>query len=133
MTIYTLRRNPTEFEVKEEHLKLLSRMYVYWDDSAYDGAPVVNIKRPYGNSDVMSDIYEIVVPGADHKPDEFWDDFYESETPEMVKLHEKLMQLHREMEQVVQITLNLAGRGELITVGTYYRPQQYNINKWEKK
>ena len=37
------------FELKEEHIKLLQRAYVGWDDREY-GAPKINPKRPFGNS-----------------------------------------------------------------------------------
>ena len=47
------------FRLKEEHLTLLRRMYVYWEDCEY-GAPAVDCKRPYGNSGVESDIAEIL-------------------------------------------------------------------------
>ena len=49
-----------QFEVTEDHLKLVQRMYWQWDDHAYDGAPAVGLKRPYGNSDVMYDIAQIL-------------------------------------------------------------------------
>jgi hypothetical protein len=49
------------FTLKPEHIKLLSRASVYFDDSAYDGAPAIDIKRPYGNSGgVEVDVAEIL-------------------------------------------------------------------------
>lgn len=47
------------FELKEEHIKLLKNMCVGWDDCEF-GAPVIDCKRPYGNSDVYSDIAKIL-------------------------------------------------------------------------
>lgn len=38
-----------EFELKEEHLKLLREAYVRWDSCEY-GAPAIDSKRPFGNS-----------------------------------------------------------------------------------
>lgn len=35
-------------------------MFVQWYDEAYDGAPGINIKRPYGNSDCYYDVIEIL-------------------------------------------------------------------------
>lgn len=46
------------FQVTEDHIKLLKRMYVSWDDCEF-GAPCIDPKRPYGNSDVEGDIKEI--------------------------------------------------------------------------
>jgi hypothetical protein len=49
----------TEFTVTEDHLKLLRRAYIGWDDCEF-GAPGIDPKRPYGNSDVIGDIAEIL-------------------------------------------------------------------------
>lgn len=40
---------PHEFELKEEHIKLLKNTYIRWDDCEY-GAPAIDPKRPFGNS-----------------------------------------------------------------------------------
>ena len=58
-TYYRKMRLVTEFTVTEEHLKLLRRAYVGWDPCEF-GAPAIDCKRPYGNSDVISDIGEIL-------------------------------------------------------------------------
>ena len=49
-----------QFELTDDHLKLLP--YLSWEfyTDAYFGAPAVNIKRPYGNSDVFADIAKIL-------------------------------------------------------------------------
>lgn len=47
------------FTVTEEHIKLLRNAYVGWDDCEY-GAPQINPKRPYGNSDVEEDVAELL-------------------------------------------------------------------------
>lgn len=47
------------FTLTEEHIKLLSNAYVRWDDCEF-GAPEIDPKRPYGNSDVIGDIAEIL-------------------------------------------------------------------------
>ncbi len=47
------------FEIKEEHLKLLERFCVGWQDCAF-GAPEIDPKRPYGNSCVHQDMLEIL-------------------------------------------------------------------------
>jgi len=48
-----------KFEIKSEHLKLIQRMNVGWCDAEY-GAPEIDPKRPYGNSNVEQDIIEIL-------------------------------------------------------------------------
>ena len=40
------------FTVTDEHLKLLRRANVDWDDCEF-GAPAIDCKRPYGNGDVL--------------------------------------------------------------------------------
>ena len=48
-----------EIIINSNHLELLSQLRWEWDDCEY-GAPAVNPKRPYGNSDVEEDIAEIL-------------------------------------------------------------------------
>jgi hypothetical protein len=84
----------TEFTVTEDHLKLLRRAFVSWDDCEF-GAPGVNPKRPYGNSDVIDDIAEIL--GIDAAKDE--DGYFPDD------LDEKLASLHRETQTALQIAL----------------------------
>lgn len=47
------------FNLKPEHLKLLRRFSVDWDDAEF-GAPCIDPKRPYGNPDVYQDMIEIL-------------------------------------------------------------------------
>ena len=37
------------FEVKPEHIKLIKKMCISWQDCEF-GAPAIDCKRPYGNS-----------------------------------------------------------------------------------
>lgn len=46
-----------EFELKPIHLKLLQQMNVEWNDVEF-GAPEIDPKRPYGNSNVLQDLAE---------------------------------------------------------------------------
>jgi hypothetical protein len=50
---------PEYFTLTEEHIKLLSNACISWDDCEF-GAPSIDPKRPYGNSDVIGDIAEIL-------------------------------------------------------------------------
>lgn len=49
----------TTFTVTDDHLKLLRRASVGWSDCEF-GAPEIDPKRPYGNSNVLGDIAEIL-------------------------------------------------------------------------
>jgi len=46
-------------EITNDHLKLLEKAYWKYEDCEY-GAPAIDCKRPYGNSDVEEDIAEIL-------------------------------------------------------------------------
>ena len=46
------------FQLTEEHVKLMRRFNIRWDDG-YDGAPAVDCKRPFGNGDWENDVAEI--------------------------------------------------------------------------
>lgn len=85
------------FEITENHLKLLKHMCVEWNDMEF-GAPSIDPKRPYGNSDVYEDISSILgLPTPDYDNDE---DFTDEQVEYMDKIHE-------EMETVLQIGLKL--------------------------
>lgn len=47
------------FEVTDDHMALLKHLTLRWEGCEY-GAPAVDCKRPYGNSDVVSDICDIL-------------------------------------------------------------------------
>jgi len=86
------------FLLREEHLRLLQECYVQWQDDE-SGAPEIDPKRPYGNSDVAQDVAEILSVGdQDRKED--------------------MLEWHRETELALQIILSTRsfrlGRYELL-------------------
>lgn len=101
------------FTVTDEHIKLLRRAYVGWEDCEY-GAPSIDRKRPYGNSGVAGDIAEIL--GWD------WDD---SLTDEQV---DRARELHKETQTALQIFLIT---GEMKT-GTYAKTDKYDYRSWNR-
>ena len=105
------------FEVTEDHIKLLKNSYTSWSSMEY-GAPMMDPKRPYGNSDVVRDMAkvldrEIFDPKTGERIDDKADDLYK---------------IHKQMETVLQILLDNARKG--IETGTYER-QKYGGN-WSK-
>jgi hypothetical protein len=95
-----------EFEIKPEHLTLLKNAYVYWNDCEY-GAPSIDCKRPYGNSDVIGDVAEIL--GLD-----------------VNTVDEKCLdQLHQETLETLQICLQL----QKFETGIY---RKINNDNWIK-
>lgn len=102
------------FTVKEEHLKLLRRAYVSWEDCEF-GAPAIDCKRPYGNSDVYGDIAEIL--GVQPTGDE--DERYTN------KQASAMRQLHEETLTVLQIALSTGS----FEAGTY---EEFRYGQWRK-
>jgi len=94
------------FEVTEEHLKLLKHSHVMWRASEY-GAPMIDPKRPYGNTSVESDIAEILG----------WENYN----------NERAEKLHRELEIVLQIVLVT----QTFQLGIYYLENEYTTD-WIK-
>jgi hypothetical protein len=111
--------NQQSFRVLPEHIILLQRMNMRWDDCEF-GAPGVDSKRPYGNSDVVSDIAEILgVKGAldRHGYEEFSDE-----------QEDYLCKLHRQTEVVLQIFLKT---GTMLP-GLYESSGQYSTLSWQR-
>ncbi len=111
----TLYSNNKTFEVTVEHLALLPHFWVGWEDCEY-GAPAIDPKRPYGNSDVDHDIHEILGWPME---DDSWGD------PVVDK--EKSRALHEEMQTVLQILISNNRTG--ISAGTY---KCEGYTKWTK-
>lgn len=107
------------FEVTRDHLKLIKCMYWEFNTDMYDGCPAVDIKRPYGNSNVWQDIAEILGIEKIETDDE---PVYPKGTREMC------MKLHRETATCLQIiTCNL-----MIKTGTYEKKSEYDSRSWRK-
>lgn len=97
------------FLLTGNHLLLLRRLAI-----DIDGGPFIDQKRPYGNSDVLGDIAEILhLPGRD-------------ENGEYPEGQEALMEcFHREMGTVLEIIFR-TGR---IEAGMY---RKKSWNEWEE-
>lgn len=104
-----------KFTITKDHLKLLQRMYVEWDDSYY-GSPMIDCKRPYGNRNVLLDIAEILDWNIGD------DDGLTSDQIDIVE------RLHKETKKTLQICLS-TGRFE---TGTFEKRNRYNSRSWQK-
>jgi hypothetical protein len=87
-------RGVTDFAVTEDHLKLLRRAHVSWDDSEY-GAPAIDSKRPYGWSNIGGSMAQIL-----DWPDRDWID---GDPPP--GMEERCARLHAETAIALQIVL----------------------------
>ena len=103
-----------EFTITEDHLKLLRSMYVGWDDCEF-GAPAIDCKRPYGNSDVLGDIREIL--GLPINEEDDWRDEGEDA--------DELRRLHKDMQTVLQI---LVRSTHGIYAGKYVKDTPYGVD-----
>ena len=91
---------PETVELTEDHVRLLRSAYIEWNDCEF-GAPAINCKRPYGNSDVLSDIRRIL--GHDFFPCPHCGERIPKEN---APSEEVLLALHRSMEVVLQVVLS---------------------------
>lgn len=106
-----------EFTLTQDHVTLLRAMYVGWQNCE-TGAPEIDPKRPYGNSDVARDVAEMlgwITPEAasdDGLPEAMID---------------KAEALHRETAIALQIVLSTG----CFTSGKYRIVETYGKN-WER-
>ncbi len=105
---------PMRFTLTDEHVELLRNMWVVWQDCE-TGAPEIDPKRPYGNSNVARDVAETL--GWIEDGGELDDDDAE-----------RAMTLHRETATALQIVL-CVGRFE---PGVYDRVDYHNNRVWMK-
>ena len=101
------------FTIKKNHLKLLQKAYVDWDDCEF-GAPEINPKRPYGNSSVVDDIAEIL---GWQVGEEITEEQYE-----LARI------IHKETQVALQICLVMQKFEE----GDYTQCDKYNSRTWQR-
>jgi hypothetical protein len=104
------------FTLTKELIMLLRKMYVTWQDCE-SGAPAIDPKRPYGNSDVYNDMHEILT-GKNCSEDNKGDQLTQKEVNHYASLHQ-------ETETALQIVL-FTGK---FKAGTYEK-EGYG-NEWK--
>lgn len=92
---------PKTFLVTEDHLKLLPHLWFNYNDYTEFGAPEVDPKRPYGNSDVYDDIAEIL--GIEGELDS-WDEVSFTDGQ-----RQYMLQVHKEITTVLNIMVRNGG------------------------
>lgn len=129
------RENCEFFEVKEEHIKLLKEMNVHWDDCEF-GAPCIDPKRPYGNSDGVDDVARVIgylktenTVDFDKEEASQYDDVdeYLDDCDWNDESYDYLMDLHKDMRVVLQIVLSSLS----FSKGKYKLKEKYGY-EWEK-
>ena len=105
---------PKEFLLTEQHIALLRAANISWYEIEW-GAPAVDGKRPYGNSDLHGDLARLLkVEGfVDHEGKEHWS----------AEQFEDMKRLHTETETALQVVL-ASGQftpGRYVTTDAYSR------------
>jgi len=126
------------FEIKPEHLKLLQRFYVGWGYCEF-GAPEIDQKRPYGNSNVHQDMIKVLgfetIKDGIYKFKLFENEWLLKgedehniylEGADEEKLIDELDKLHKETEIALQICLQT----QTFQTGIFER--EMYVGKWKK-
>lgn len=108
-----------DFELKQIHLDLFKNVCIDWDDCEF-GAPAINCKRPYGNSDVFGDIAEIIKL----KKKDNWDFDEENWTEEAMDF---MRDLHKQTQTALKIILTC----QSFKLGWYRREDEYDYDGWK--
>lgn len=111
--------NSEKFILTEDHLKLLDSMFVEWCDDEY-GAPCIDPKRPYGNSDVESGIVEIL--GYPTITDRYGETTFSEDVAQSAE------RIHKEMQTALQICLCT----QQFKAGTYIKLDKYDDTSWQE-
>lgn len=106
----------TTFELKPEHVKLPRHAYVEWCDLE-TGAPAIDPKRPYGNSYVAGDVWEIIHGQRLDDEDEL-----DRETDDA------MLALHQETQTALQVVLATGG----FEPGVYQKPRWGSDYGWRR-
>lgn len=101
-----------QFQLKEEHIKLLQNMYWEYSDCE-TGAPAVDCKRPYGNSYVPPDVAKIL--GVELSDD---DNKYDEQVREIMQFH---YDSHKALEIILQMKSFELGLFEKVRDGYDYK------------
>ncbi len=118
-TLFDVIHYARDFTVTDEHLRLLRRASIWWGSGEF-GAPEIDTKRPYGNSNVFGDIAEIL--GV---PDTEWAD--EDLNPRL-DAEWRSLRLHVETAIALQIALATAE----FRTGRYVREEKWDSRSWKR-
>ncbi|APU89005.1 hypothetical protein Rctr197k_222 [Virus Rctr197k] len=100
------------FTLTEEHVKLFAHAYTSWDPAEF-GAPELDPKRPFGNSSVAHNVYEIL--GWPYPSEEEDSDFFGND--------ERARKIVRELETALAVVLRTGA-----FVPGVYEADGYNSN-----
>lgn len=107
-----------ELIVTENHLKLLKNLHVGWDYTEF-GAPCIDPKRPFGNSNVFSDMAQIL--GFELANHEKQPELYDKQCTSLVKGYHEL-----------QYCLQILCTNLKLESGKYVLENEYDVKSWRK-
>jgi hypothetical protein len=110
-----MKKEQILFTLTKEHLELMRNMYWDWNLAEF-GAPTVDPKRPYGNSDVLDDMAKILNKKV----------VYDKEGMMQEELEEELERVHQETQTALQIVLTL----RTFKPGVYKKQDEYDDQSW---
>lgn len=117
------------YKLTEEQVLLIRQMHINMDDGSclgYEGGPCVNSKRPFGNSNVEYDVYEIIDPRPyDVMTDEDGIAYNEEENEDAF---EDFQDMQREIYERWYPTL--PGALQVILSSGSFEPGIYSCNKY---
>jgi hypothetical protein len=114
-----------EFEITENHLKLLKRFNVKYDRFNEYGAPFIDPKRPYGNSNVDDDVAKIIGVQGEIIEEEDGETYYilsEQQQRDMLRLH---------VETTIALEICLVRQS--FETGVFVRERPWYSGGWKKK
>lgn len=116
-----------EFTVTEQHVTLLRHAWVEWNLMEF-GAPGIDGKRPYGDSDVLADIARVLGEGPEGcgTRDDWGRDWDDVQRDWLEEHSERLAMIHGEVGVALQIGL-ATGRFE---PGDYVKTEKYDQTTW---
>jgi len=110
-----LNSDSLTFTLKKEHITLIQNFNVNWQNCE-TGAPIIDSKRPYGNSSVAYDVAELL--GVKPKNDD-----------ELTyKQEDQLLRLHRQTQIALQVVLS----SKSFKPGKFKRKNTYT-GKWVRQ
>lgn len=121
-----------KFKLKKEHLDLLKKMRVEWDDYE-NGAPCINPKRPYDDDDADDDIYEVIakVIGLDEEQRFIlrhyysWDFESRKFSPKDDEWYKNAKRYMRDLHKQTMVALQIILRCQTFKLGWYERSDEY--------
>lgn len=113
------------FTITDEHLKLVSNLQLTWDYNKVE-APAFDAEKPYGSNDLYRRMIKILNWKVEVMLNNEAFDYFSNNDELPKALKDKLYNLHRELETVIEICI----RRLSFETGTY-QTEEYSSD-WKK-